>query len=112
MAIGLNWTVKPPKGDGASGFDMRGGHAAAASFNQEEILGEGQKGCVLLVHGNRFSRRAMLRVMHWLGEARFTVLVVSLRAHGDSPGEINNMGWSARHDVTAAVAFLQSECPR
>ena len=54
----------------------------------------------------------MLPVMQWLAEAHFTVLAISLRAHGDSTGEINDIGWSARHDVTAAVAFLQRECPR
>jgi alpha/beta superfamily hydrolase len=54
----------------------------------------------------------MLPVMQWLAEAHFTVLAISLHAHGDSTGEINDVGWSARHDVTAAVAFLQRECPK
>ena len=49
--------------------------------------------------------------MQWLAETHFTVLAISLRAHGDSTGEINDFGWSARRDVTAAVAFLQRECP-
>jgi uncharacterized protein len=76
------------------------------------IRGDRQKGCVLLLHGNGASRRQMLPVMQWLAEARFTVLAISLRAHGDSTGETNDIGWSARHDVTAAVAFLEQECPR
>ena len=54
----------------------------------------------------------MLPVMQCLAEARFTVLAISLRAHGDSTGEINDVGSSARHDLTAAVAFLHRECPR
>lgn len=54
----------------------------------------------------------MLPVMRWLAKARFTALAISLRAHGDSTGEINDFGWSARHDVVAAVAFLQQECPQ
>jgi alpha-beta hydrolase superfamily lysophospholipase len=73
--------------------------------------GDPQKGCVLLLHGIRRSRRQMLLVMQYLAEAHFTVLAISFRAHGDSTGEINDFGWSARHDVTAAVEFLQKECP-
>ena len=76
------------------------------------IRGNRRKGCVLLLHGNGGSRSEMLRVMQWLAEAHYTVLAISLRSHGDSTGEINDIGWSARHDVVAAVAFLQRECPR
>lgn len=91
------------------------GHRVETSDNQQIgawlVRGDRQKGCVLLLHGNGESRRQMLPVMQWLAEAHFTVLAISLRAHGDSTGEINDVGWSARHDVTAAVAFLQRECP-
>ena len=76
------------------------------------VRGDPQKGCVLLLHGNGGSRREMLLVMQYLAETRFTALAISLRAHGDSTGEINDLGWSARHDVTAGVEFLQKECPR
>ncbi len=38
-------------------------------------------------------------------------MAVTLRAHGDSTGEVNDLGWSARHDVAAGVQFLQRECP-
>jgi alpha-beta hydrolase superfamily lysophospholipase len=76
------------------------------------VRGDPQKGCALLLHGNGRSRRQMLPVMQYLTEAHFTVLAVNLRAHGDSTGEINDLGWSARHDVTAAVEFLEHECPQ
>ena len=42
------------------------------------VRGDPQKGCVLLLHGYRNSRRQMLPVMQCLAEARFTVLAVSL----------------------------------
>lgn len=76
------------------------------------VRGDRQRGCVLLLHGNGGSRHEMLSVMQWLAEAHFTVLAISLRAHGDSTGQLNDLGWSARHDVLAAVAFLQRECPQ
>jgi len=75
------------------------------------VRGDRRKGCVLLIHGNGASRHQMLPVMQWLADARFTVLAISLRAHGDSTGQINDFGYSARHDATAAVDFLEKECP-
>ena len=63
------------------------------------VRGDPQKGCVLLIHGIRSSRRQMLPVMQYLAQAHFTVLAISLRSHGDSTGQIYDFGWSARHDV-------------
>jgi alpha-beta hydrolase superfamily lysophospholipase len=37
--------------------------------------------------------------------------MISLRAHGDSTGEYNDAGFSARRDVWAAVEFLETRCP-
>lgn len=71
--------------------------------------GDADKACVLLLHGNGDSRRGMLPVMQRLAKAKFTVLAISFRAHGDSSGDINDIGWSARHDVTAAVVFLRKQ---
>ncbi len=56
--------------------------------------GDADKPCVLLLHGFKGSRNEMLPVMEWLAESRFTVLAISLRAHGDSTGEVNDIGWS------------------
>jgi uncharacterized protein len=75
------------------------------------VRGDAGKACVLLLHGNGGTRAQMLPVMRWLGEERFTVLAISLRAHGDSTGQQNDFGWSARHDVVAAVEFLRREYP-
>jgi uncharacterized protein len=75
------------------------------------VRGDAGKPCVLLLHGNGQSRAEMLPQMRWLAEARFSVLAISLRAHGDSSGTVNDIGWSARHDVVAAVGFLRRECP-
>jgi alpha-beta hydrolase superfamily lysophospholipase len=45
------------------------------------------------------------------GEDGCAVLLISLRAHGDSTGEVNDIGYSARHDVVAAVDFLRDHRP-
>jgi alpha-beta hydrolase superfamily lysophospholipase len=75
------------------------------------VRGDPHKNCVLVLHGNADSRRRMLPVIQLLAEAGQTVLAISLRAHGDSSGQLNDIGWGARHDVVAAVAFLRRECP-
>ncbi|HEV3342360.1 MAG TPA: alpha/beta fold hydrolase, partial [Pirellulales bacterium] len=66
---------------------------------------------VLLLHGNGSSRTAMQNVMRMLVAEELTVMSISLRAHGDSTGEINDFGFGARHEVVAAVRFLEAEFP-
>jgi alpha-beta hydrolase superfamily lysophospholipase len=39
------------------------------------------------------------------------VLMVSLRAHGDSTGDYNDFGFGARHDVAAAIEYLERRRP-
>jgi alpha-beta hydrolase superfamily lysophospholipase len=62
---------------------------------------------VLLLHGIGGSRAACLSRAEMLADQGCAVLMVSLRAHGDSTGRYNDMGYSARHDVVAAVEFLE-----
>src|SRR5262249_29616042 len=66
---------------------------------------------VLVLHGNRGCRRNSLPAAEFFAGQGCSVLLVSLRAHGDSTGEVNDFGYSARHDVVAAVDFLQQERP-
>ena len=61
--------------------------------------------------GNRGCRRDGLTAAEFFAGQGCTVLLVSLRAHGDSSGEFNDLGYSAWRDVAAAVAFLEKECP-
>ena len=69
------------------------------------------RGTVLLLHGLDGSRREMLPLMQFLAENGFDSLAITLRAHGDSTGESQDFGYSARHDVIAAVEFLEKEYP-
>jgi alpha-beta hydrolase superfamily lysophospholipase len=66
---------------------------------------------VVLLHGNRGCRRDSLPAAEFFAGQNCAVLLVSLRAHGDSTGEVNDFGYSARHDVIAAVQFLEKEHP-
>jgi alpha-beta hydrolase superfamily lysophospholipase len=61
---------------------------------------------VVLLHGNRGCRRNSLSNAAVFAGEGCSVLLLSLRAHGDSDGEQNDLGYSARQDVVAAVEFL------
>jgi alpha-beta hydrolase superfamily lysophospholipase len=66
---------------------------------------------VLLVHGIGASRSACLGRARILTAKSCSVLMITLRAHGDSTGDSNDMGYSARHDIVAAVEFLERRRP-
>src|SRR5262249_49183846 len=66
---------------------------------------------VVVLHGNRGCRGDGLPAAEFFAGRGCAVLLVSLRAHGDSTGAVNDFGFSARRDVVAAVAFLEKERP-
>ena len=66
---------------------------------------------VLLLHGSNGNRGHTLSRARFLASHGFAVLMVTLRAHGDSTGEYHDIGWGARRDVLAAVEFLESRRP-
>jgi pimeloyl-ACP methyl ester carboxylesterase len=73
------------------------------------VRGGADRPSVVLLHGNGSCRMgpAMVSRAELLAAQGCTVLMVSLRAHGDSTGEFNDFGFSARHDLVAAVDFLE-----
>ncbi|MFL5331487.1 MAG: alpha/beta hydrolase [Gemmataceae bacterium] len=75
------------------------------------IPGRADKPGVVLLHGNRAHRGAMCNIAQILHDAGYALLIPTLRAHGDSTGERNDFGYSARHDVVAAVDELQRRRP-
>ena len=66
---------------------------------------------VLLLHGNQGSRRNSLERAETFASRGCAVLMISLRAHGDSSGDYHDVGFGARRDVCAAVEFLRARRP-
>jgi pimeloyl-ACP methyl ester carboxylesterase len=66
---------------------------------------------VLLLHGNSCNRSQSLPAAEVFARAGCSVLMISFRAHGDSGGNYNDIGWSARRDVLAAVDWLEQRRP-
>ncbi len=75
------------------------------------VPGDLARPVILLLHGNGTSRTHHSGLMLFLAEHRAGVMAVSLRAHGDSDGAVNDFGLSARRDVVAAVEFLAHRFP-
>ncbi|HEV3435879.1 MAG TPA: alpha/beta hydrolase [Gemmata sp.] len=75
------------------------------------IPGRPDRQPVLLLHGNGGTREDCLDQAEWMAAASYPLLLITLRAHGDSTGNLNDFGYSARHDVVAAVAWLEQTCP-
>lgn len=83
------------------------GHELGAWF----WVGRSDRPVVVLLHGNNESRTACLPQAELLATAGYGVLTVTLRAHGDSTGDKNDFGLSARHDAVAAIDWLTAHHP-
>jgi pimeloyl-ACP methyl ester carboxylesterase len=68
--------------------------------------GKDGQGGILLVHGIRSDRRAMLPRARFLFEAGYSVLLIDLQAHGETPGEWITFGYRESRDVAAGVDYL------
>ncbi|MGB5561020.1 MAG: alpha/beta fold hydrolase [Sedimenticolaceae bacterium] len=78
------------------------GGAIAAWF----APGDARRGGVLLLHGIRTDRRQMLDRARFLFAAGYSVLLIDLQAHGETPGQQITFGYRESFDVDAAVNYL------
>ncbi|MEZ6062989.1 MAG: alpha/beta hydrolase [Planctomycetaceae bacterium] len=69
------------------------------------------KGVVVLVHGIRGSRRAMVRRAELLRANGYCSVLIDLQGHGESSGDQITVGHLERHDVRAAVEYARREHP-
>jgi pimeloyl-ACP methyl ester carboxylesterase len=75
------------------------------------FAGKSDRPAILLLHGNGGTRADCLDQAEWLIKAGHPVLLITLRAHGDSTCDRNDFGYSAQHDVVAAVEWMERNCP-
>jgi pimeloyl-ACP methyl ester carboxylesterase len=66
---------------------------------------------VLILHGHKGRRWNSLRLGRLLSLHGCSILMISHRAHGDSTGEFDDVGYSARRDVLAGVELLERRRP-
>jgi alpha-beta hydrolase superfamily lysophospholipase len=73
------------------------------------VSGQSNRPVVLLIHGNGGDRMSCWPRAEFLIREGYPVLLMTCRAHGDSTGKTNDFGYSARHDVIAAVDWLKKQ---
>jgi alpha-beta hydrolase superfamily lysophospholipase len=106
------WHAEPLPANAAEGFEelrlsTRDGEELGAWF----VDSDEAKPAILLLHGYSGSRtRSLARVREYAGRGH-PILALTFRAHGDSTGERVDYGLSSRHDVIAAVEFLEERLP-
>jgi alpha-beta hydrolase superfamily lysophospholipase len=66
---------------------------------------------IVLLHGLRGNRRAMLKRARLFHESGYSVVLIDMQAHGESPGKHLTIGYLERHDVRAAVKFTRANHP-
>lgn len=75
------------------------------------VYGDPGYGVVLLAHSIRSNRLEMLSRARFLNEQGYSVLLIDLQAHGESPGKRITFGARESESIEAAVAFLRETFP-
>jgi predicted alpha/beta-fold hydrolase len=75
------------------------------------VFGRPNYGVVLLPHGVGSDRQGMLGRARFLNRARYSVLLIDLQAHGETPGTHISFGYRESADVRDAVKNLRYRFP-
>ena len=75
------------------------------------LAGSPGRGAVLLLHGVRANRLAMLPRARWLHELGYSVLLIDFQAAGESSGPWITFGLRESDDAVSSVAYLRSRLP-
>lgn len=75
------------------------------------VRADHSSGVVVVVHGIGNSRLGMVPRARLLRDAGYSVVLIDLQAHGESPGQRVTLGQLEQHDVRAAVQFARQQHP-
>ena len=73
--------------------------------------GKADHGAIVMAHGVRSNRLALLERARFLQAAGYSVLLFDFQAHGESPGEHITFGHLEARDMNAMVAYMQQRLP-
>lgn len=85
--------------------------ASGSTLSGWFVQGQPGKGAVVLMHGLRASRLAMLDRARFLSSAGYSILLFDFQAHGQSPGRHITFGYLESKDAASAVAWLRARAP-
>jgi fermentation-respiration switch protein FrsA (DUF1100 family) len=75
------------------------------------LRGQSGKGTIILMHGLRSNRLAMIDRMRFLRAKGFHVLAFDFQGSGESPGDQLTFGYRERLDAEAAIRFVHARRP-
>lgn len=111
MTAPANCNIGEPPGDLSAepvSFSSESGSTLRGWF----ITGQPRRGIVILAHGVRSNRSAMLGRARFLSRSGHSVLLFDFQAHGESPGTRITLGHLESRDAQAAVQFAHSRLPQ
>lgn len=76
------------------------------------LQGKENAGAIILMHGVRANRLAMLDRARFLNRRGFSVLLFDFQAHGESIGNNITFGYLESRDAQAAVQYVHSVAPK
>ena len=94
----------------SSGAMLRGWLVSPARSGGLEVRVAGPR-AVVLMHGLRANRLAMLDRARFLAAAGYAVLLFDFQAHGESTGDTITFGYLESKDARAAVDFVRLKYP-
>lgn len=104
----VNHPVPLPAGFPAQAISIPGpGHAIAGWWLDQA----GTSPLVLLLHSIRADRSSMVSRAQLLASHGFSVLLIDLQGHGETPGNAITLGWREAADVVAAHQWLTRTAP-
>lgn len=114
--VGGRLSAPAPQAIGNPPADLTGRSVQFSSESGASIRGwliPGQKGAgaIVLMHGVRANRLAMLDRARFLVRAGYSVLLFDFQAHGESTGKHITFGSLESKDAQAAVNFLRANAP-
>ncbi len=83
----------------------------AAPISAWFLRGDPQRAGILLLHGVRSDRRQMVGRARFLHGAGYSVLLIDMQGHGETPGKQITFGYRESHDAHMALAYLRSRVP-
>jgi alpha-beta hydrolase superfamily lysophospholipase len=111
--VGSRLTAPVLRGIGPPPADLRAesvefGSASGARLRGWYARGEPRAGVIVLMHGVRASRLAMIDRARFLHRAGHAVLLFDFQAHGESVGRRITFGYLESRDAQAAIAFARA----
>lgn len=76
-----------------------------------KLTAKPSRGVMVLLHGIRGNRRAMLPRARMLGELGYSTILIDLQSHGESTGDRIMLGHQEKHDVRAGVEYARQQFP-